>query len=100
MTASGKAGNAQRLDKWLWHGRVVKSRTLAAALIRDGYVRKNGTRVLDPAKKVQPGDVITIALERQVRVLKIIAVGDRRGPFSEAKELFEELSEGRGALRS
>lgn len=83
----------QRLDKWLWFARVVKTRTLAARLVSDGHVRINGTRQDAPSKQVSPGDVLTIALERQVRVLKVIAAGVRRGPFDEARLLFEDLSE-------
>lgn len=82
----------QRLDKWLWFARVVKTRTLAAKLVIDGHVRVNGARQDTPAKAVGPGDVLTIALERQVRVLKIIAPGARRGPYEEARLLYEDLS--------
>ena len=82
----------QRIDKWLWHARVVKTRSLAAKLVADGHVRLNGTRTLDPAKSVKPGDVLTVALERTVRVLKVIDLGARRGPASEAQTLYEDLS--------
>ena len=84
----------QRLDKWLWFARVVKSRTQAAKLVEDGYVRVNGARIGVAARQVAVGDVLTIALERQVRVLRIAAAGDRRGPFREASLLFEDLSPG------
>ena len=82
----------QRLDKWLWFARVVKSRTLAARLVCDGYVRVNGIRVGTPARAVQAGDVLTIALERQVRVMRVLGGGERRGPFAEACLLYEDLS--------
>jgi ribosome-associated heat shock protein Hsp15 len=81
----------QRLDKWLWFARVVKSRTVATQLVSDGHVRLNGRRINVPARLVQPGDVLTIALEHQVRVLRILAGGERRGPFEEARHLFEDL---------
>ena len=81
----------QRLDKWLWFARVVKSRTQAAKLVGDGCVRVNGTRATVVARPIAEGDVLTIALERQVRVLRIAATGDRRGPFREACRLFEDL---------
>ena len=81
----------QRIDKWLWCARVVKSRTLATKLVADGYVRVNGTRSSVPARPVAQGDVLTIALERHVRVLKVVAIADRRGPFKEACRLFEDL---------
>src|SRR5437660_810538 len=63
------------------------------ALGAEGHVRLNARRIETPAKAVGPGDVLTIALERQVRVLKVVAPGARRGGFSEASLLFEELSD-------
>ena len=80
-----------RLDKYLWFARVVKSRTLAAKLISGGNVRVNSERTTSPAKSVAPGDVLTISLERTVRVLRIMAPGTRRGPFEEARLLYEEI---------
>ena len=82
----------QRLDKWLWFARVVKTRTLAARLVSDGHVRINGQRQDAPAKQVAAGDVLTIALERQIKVLKVVAPGTRRGPYEEARLLYEDLS--------
>jgi ribosome-associated heat shock protein Hsp15 len=84
----------QRLDKWLWFARVARTRSLAARLVAEGHVRLNARRVETPAKAVQPGDVLTIALEQQVRVLKILAPGTHRGGFPEAALLFEELTPG------
>jgi ribosome-associated heat shock protein Hsp15 len=82
----------QRLDKWLWYARVLKTRTLAARLVAEGHVRINGVRINVAAKAVASGDVLTIALERDVRVLKVIGAGTRRGPFEEARLLYEDLS--------
>jgi ribosome-associated heat shock protein Hsp15 len=82
----------QRLDKWLWFARVVKTRSLASKLILEGHVRVNAQRIETPAKAVAPGDVLTIALENKVAVLRIVAIGARRGPFREARLLFEDLS--------
>ncbi|OCC00488.1 RNA-binding protein [Labrys sp. WJW] len=89
-----QAGSQDRLriDKWLWHARVVKTRSLAAKLVADGHVRLNGMRTDTPAKAVKAGDVLTIALERTVRVYRVLALGDRRGPASEAQTLYEDLS--------
>ncbi len=82
----------QRLDKWLWFARVVKTRSLAARLVTDGHVRVNSVRIATAAKAVKPGDVVTIALERHVRVLRILASGDHRGPAPEARALYEDLA--------
>ena len=85
-------GDRQRLDKWLWFARVVKSRTLAAKLVAGGHVRVNGLRVDVPAKHVVADDVLTIALERQVLVYKVLAPGARRGPYEEARLLYADLT--------
>ncbi len=87
---------SQRIDKWLCFARVVKTRTLAARLVEAGHVRLNGVRLNNAAKMLRCGDVLTIALERQVRVLRVVADGERRGPFSEASTLFEDLGAKRG----
>ncbi len=89
--AAGHTGR-QRLDKWLFFARVVKSRTLAARLVEAGKVRINGDKVLQPAHAVKPGDGLTITLERQVLVLKVLASGTRRGPAPEARLLYEDLT--------
>jgi ribosome-associated heat shock protein Hsp15 len=81
-----------RIDKWLWHARVVKTRTMAAKLVSDGHVRLNGVRLDAPAKTVKPGDVLTVALERTVRVYRVLGLGVRRGPALEAQALYEDLS--------
>lgn len=83
--------STQRIDKWLCFARVVKTRSLAAKLVEAGHVRINGVRSDNAAKVLREGDVLTVALERQVRVLRVVADGDRRGPFKEASQLFEDL---------
>jgi ribosome-associated heat shock protein Hsp15 len=82
-----------RLDKWLWFARVAKSRTLAATLVSNGKVRLNRERIDKPAQTVRVGDVVTATVGRQVRVLRVVALGSRRGPAAEARCLFEELTE-------
>ena len=81
----------QRIDKWLWHARVVRTRTDAAALAAAGYVRINGRRVDAPSRAVRPGDVVTVALDRTVRVLKVVAFAERRGSAADARALCEAL---------
>jgi ribosome-associated heat shock protein Hsp15 len=84
----------QRIDKWLWHARVVRTRSAAAMLAVAGYVRVNGVRIDAPARMVRVGDVITVALDRGVRVLKVTGFCKRRGPFASARTLYEELTSG------
>ncbi|MCY1125781.1 RNA-binding S4 domain-containing protein [Frigidibacter sp. RF13] len=79
-----------RLDKWLWQARFLKSRSLAAALIEAGHVRLNGAHVMKPAHAVGPGDVLTFALNREIRVVRVLSCGTRRGPATEARTLYAE----------
>ena len=81
----------QRLDKWLWHARVVKARTSAAALVEGGRVRINGVRERSPGHAVKAGDVLTIGLDGGVRVLKITGFSERRGDAPSARVLYEDL---------
>jgi ribosome-associated heat shock protein Hsp15 len=81
----------QRLDKWLWHARVVKARTSAAALIEAGHVRVNGVREKAPGHSVKAGDVVTVGLDRTVRLLKVVGFAERRGDASAARVLYDDL---------
>ena len=85
----------QRLDKWLWHARVVKARTSAAELVESGHVRINGVREKSPGHAVKLGDVVTIALDNSVRVLKVAGFSERRGDATAARVLFEDLQDRR-----
>ena len=82
----------QRVDKWLWFARVVKTRTLAQKLAVSGRVRKNREKISSASEQVKIGDVLTIAINNRVRVLKIADLGERRGPAPEAQNLYEDLS--------
>jgi ribosome-associated heat shock protein Hsp15 len=82
----------QRIDRWLWHARLVRTRDAAAVLAGSGYVRVNGTRVDAPGRMVRTGDVLTVALDHRVRVLKIVGFRDRRGPAGTGETLYEELT--------
>ena len=84
----------QRLDKRLWHARVVKARSSAAALVESGHVRINGVREKSPGHAVKAGDVITIALDRGVRLMKVVGFSERRGDATAARALFEDLQPG------
>jgi ribosome-associated heat shock protein Hsp15 len=83
----------QRIDRWLWHARIVRTRAGAAALVAAGHVRVNGTRVAAPGRDVKCGDVITAALHGGVRILKVSAMAVRRGDAATALRLYEELTE-------
>jgi ribosome-associated heat shock protein Hsp15 len=80
-----------RLDKWLWHARFFKSRSLATRFVEKSRCRVDG-RVVDKAHaNVAPGMVLTFALGPRVRVVRIVALGERRGPAPEAQTLYDEI---------
>jgi len=86
------AAGRLRLDKWLWYARFFKTRSLAAKLCAAGAVRIGGAPVTKAHHAVRPGDVLTFAQGRHIRVIKVVALGTRRGPAPEAQALYEDLS--------
>lgn len=84
----------QRIDRWLWHARIVRTRAAAAVLAASGHVRVNGARVKAPSREVKSGDVVTVALDRGVRVLKVCGFAPSRGNAAAAGRLYDELSQG------
>ncbi|GGC33050.1 hypothetical protein GCM10011504_09130 [Siccirubricoccus deserti] len=96
MAEAGEDRDWQRLDKWLWCARVAKTRAACARLVEQGGVRINRQPTVKAHARLRPGDVLTFALgsaERGVvRVWRVVALGDRRGPAPEARLLFEDLS--------
>ena len=82
----------QRLDKWLFFARLQKSRTLAAKLVAAGKIRINREKTDNPARPVKVGDVLTITFQNQVLVVRVEQPGTRRGPSSEARTLYANLS--------
>ncbi|WP_298970082.1 RNA-binding S4 domain-containing protein [uncultured Roseobacter sp.] len=81
-----------RLDKWLWHARFFKTRSLAATRVAAGDVRVNGVHTQKRSQMVGPEDVLTFAQGDHIRVIRIDAIGTRRGPAPEAQELYTDLS--------
>ena len=81
-----------RLDKWLWHARFFKTRGLAAKTVSGGHVRVNAVKAAKPAQAVGPGDVLTFPQGRAIRVVRVAAIGVRRGPAPEAQALYEDLT--------
>ncbi|HYH19313.1 MAG TPA: RNA-binding S4 domain-containing protein [Azospirillum sp.] len=81
-----------RIDKWLWYARFFKTRSLAAKLVNGGAVRCAGNAVGKAHFAVKPGDVLTFPQGRHIRVIKVRALGSRRGPAEEARTLYEDLA--------
>ncbi len=86
------AAPSLRLDKWLWQARFYKSRARATRACIEGRIRLNRTVVEKPHQPVRPGEVLTFALGPTIRVVRILALGSRRGPAAEARALFDELA--------
>lgn len=89
--APGGTGDSLRIDKWLWHARFFKSRTLATALVAAGRLRVNRTPIAKPHYQVRAGDVLTFPQGPHIRVIEVVALGKRRGPASEAQALYNDL---------
>jgi ribosome-associated heat shock protein Hsp15 len=87
-------GASQRLDKWLWHARFTKTRTLASQLIEAGHVRINRQKVLKSSACVKCGDVLTATVHGKVMVIEVLGLAERRGPAPEAQTLYCLLNDG------
>ncbi|HWK97834.1 MAG TPA: S4 domain-containing protein [Pseudolabrys sp.] len=84
-------GEKQRIDKWLWHARMVRTRSDAARLVDAGHTRVNGQRVTAPAHLLREGDVVTLALDRSVRVIEVVGFCERRGAARDAAATYRML---------
>ena len=83
----------QRLDKWLWCARFMKARSDCARLVAGGSVRINRQVTDKPHARLRPGDVVTLPLRQQVRVVRVLSLASRRGPAPEAQGLYEEIAD-------
>ena len=83
--------NSLRVDKWFWYARFIKSRSLATKLCHSGKVRVNGDTIKKAHQGIRPGDVLTFPLGPNIRVIKILELGSRRGPAKEAQKLYKDL---------
>ena len=82
----------ERLDKFLFFSRALKSRTLAQQVIETGAIRVNSERTVKSDLKVGAGDVLTMALHNRIVIWRILDCGVRRGPAPEAALLYEDIS--------
>ena len=89
--ATEAPGASIRADKWLWYARFFKTRTLASKVCASGKLRLSGSLVAKAHQKVKVGDVLTFPQGRHIRVVKVVALGSRRGPAPEAQGLYEDL---------
>jgi ribosome-associated heat shock protein Hsp15 len=93
MTDATASPGRLRLDKWLWYTRFVKTRTLAQTLCASGHVKLNGASVAKASTTVKPGDELELVTGPVRRYIRIVALGDRRGPAPEAQALYEQVRE-------
>ncbi len=84
----------QRLDKWLWYARFARTRSACARLVESGRVRVNRERVTQPSRAIACGDVITIAVAQTTAVVRVLDLGERRGPATAARLLYEDAADG------
>lgn len=89
--ASEEDRDWQRLDKWLWCARFMRARSDCAALVAEGRVRINRQPTDKAHARLRPGDVLTLPVRGDVRVIRVLALATRRGPTSEAATLFEDV---------
>ncbi len=82
----------QRLDKWLFFTRLQKSRSIAQKAIESGDVRVNDARITQPSHALKTGDVVVVSLDRRDVTVRVLLAGARRGPYEEARLLYEDLT--------
>jgi ribosome-associated heat shock protein Hsp15 len=82
---------SRRLDQWLWFARLVKSRSLGTRLCAAGVVMVNGGSVMKPNHAIKIGDTVAVSQRALCRRVRVLALGARRGPATEARSLYEEI---------
>lgn len=92
MTGPGETLRKERLDRFLFFSRAVKSRTLAQKIIETGAIRVNSEKTARTDHRVGAGDVLTMSIQGRILVWRILDPGTRRGPASEAQGLYEDMS--------
>lgn len=97
MSESHESHEIQRLDKWLWQTRFFKTRGLAQRVCNAGKVRINSQRVRKAHYALRAGDILTFTQGSRIRVVRILAMPERRGPAVEAQRCYEDVESG-GAL--
>lgn len=85
------AETSQRLDKWLWHARFFKTRSQATSFVKSGKLRLNDTKIAKAHQAVRVGDVLTFPKARDIRIVRVLDFAERRGPYREAKLLYDDI---------
>ncbi len=93
MPTNPEVEETLRIDKWLWHARFCRTRTIAQMRATKGHIRLNGRRVGKPGARIRAGDILTLVSAGKVVVLRVLALGERRGPAAEAQTLYEFIED-------
>ena len=92
MTEGRDAADGLRIDRWLWQARFFKSKSGASSLCTRGRVRVDGRVIKKAHYAVRPGAVLTFPQAQRIRVVRVLALGTRRGPATEAEALYQDMS--------
>lgn len=92
MVEETSNNQSQRIDKWLWHARFYKTRSIAQKQVSTGKIRVDREKISSPSRKVTTGNVLTITRERDIKIIEILGIADKRGPYSEAQLLYNDMS--------
>lgn len=92
MAEETSNNQSQRIDKWLWHARFYKTRSIAQKQVSTGKIRVDREKISSPSRKVTTGNVLTITRERDIKIIEILAIADKRGPYSQAQLLYNDMS--------
>lgn len=82
----------QRIDRWLWFARFVKTRALAQRLVSGGKVRVNHSKLTKPSQTVSPGDIVSFMVHNRIHAVRVLEIGTRRGPAPEARQLYADMN--------
>ncbi len=92
MNGQENKQKTQRIDKWLWHARFFKTRSLAQKQVATGKIRVDKEKISSPSRKILPGNILTITRQRDIKIIEIVEIADKRGPYKEAQLLYNDLS--------
>lgn len=92
MTDQNQSLISQRIDKWLWHARFFKTRSIAQKQVTTGKVRVDSEKISSPSRKVLPGNILTITMSRDIKIIEIVGIADKRGPYIQAQLLYNNLT--------
>ena len=92
MSEQTPSTQSQRIDKWLWHARFFKTRSLAQKQVVTGKIRVDREKISSPSRKILIGNVLTITRERDIKIIEVLGIADKRGPYSQAQLLYNDMS--------